>query len=208
MAGGMHLCTVVCVYVPLLLWLRLSHDIFHNTASRIIGVDVNPKKFEMAQKLGATDCVDSTKLDMPVQKHIATVMTKWGVDYSFDCTGNVQVMRAALECAHRGWGTSCVIGMCWFRVVFVLSVRCRLVCCAFWKCVACFSRRTVGRISHNPLSLSSLFQKSLVFAHSHTFLRFKIVPTTFALSRSLRSCRLWPRNRDTSLPACDWSKVG
>ena len=38
-------------------------------------------------------------------------MTKWGVDYTFDCTGNVSVMRAALECAHRGWGTSCVIGV-------------------------------------------------------------------------------------------------
>jgi S-(hydroxymethyl)glutathione dehydrogenase/alcohol dehydrogenase len=38
-------------------------------------------------------------------------MTKWGVDYSFDCTGNVDVMRAALECAHRGWGVSCVIGV-------------------------------------------------------------------------------------------------
>ena len=40
-----------------------------------------------------------------------TGMTKWGVDYSFDCTGNTQVMRAALECAHRGWGESCVIGV-------------------------------------------------------------------------------------------------
>ena len=38
-------------------------------------------------------------------------MTQWGVDFSYDCTGNVQVMRAALECAHRGWGTSCVIGV-------------------------------------------------------------------------------------------------
>ena len=46
----------------------------------------------------------------PVQQHIVG-MTKWGVDYSFDCTGNVQVMRAALECAHRGWGMSCVIGV-------------------------------------------------------------------------------------------------
>ena len=42
---------------------------------------------------------------------IITGMTKWGVDYSFDCTGNTQVMRAALECAHRGWGESCVIGV-------------------------------------------------------------------------------------------------
>jgi S-(hydroxymethyl)glutathione dehydrogenase/alcohol dehydrogenase len=80
-------------------------------AKRIIAVDINPEKFEMARKLGATDTVDSSKLDTPVAKHIAGVMTPWGVDYSFDCTGNVEVMRAALECAHRGWGTSCVIGV-------------------------------------------------------------------------------------------------
>ena len=47
---------------------------------------------------------------MNIQTHIIG-LTKWGVDYSFDCTGNVQVMRAALECAHRGWGQSCVIGV-------------------------------------------------------------------------------------------------
>ena len=79
-------------------------------ASRIIAIDINPGKFEMAKKLGATDCVDSSKLDKPVQQHVVG-MTTWGVDYSFDCTGNVEVMRAALECAHRGWGTSCVIGV-------------------------------------------------------------------------------------------------
>ena len=61
--------------------------------------------------LGATDFVDSSKLDKPVQQHIAGDLTPWGVDFSFDCTGNVNVMRAALECAHRGWGTSCVIGV-------------------------------------------------------------------------------------------------
>mmetsp|Transcript_35084 Transcript_35084/g.84973 ORF Transcript_35084/g.84973 Transcript_35084/m.84973 type:complete len:302 (-) Transcript_35084:58-963(-) len=82
-------------------------------ASKIIAVDINPDKFEMAKKLGATDCVDSSpaKIDKPVQKIIAGEMTPWGVDYSFDCTGNVNVMRAALECAHRGWGESCVIGV-------------------------------------------------------------------------------------------------
>merc|ERR1712113_840985 len=64
-----------------------------------------------AVKLGATDCVNSKTLDKPVQKYIAGDMTPWGVDYSFDCTGNVNVMRAALECAHRGWGESCVIGV-------------------------------------------------------------------------------------------------
>eukprot|EP01083_Nonionella_stella_P028487 78451_1 len=80
-------------------------------ASRIIAVDVNPGKFEGAIKMGATDTVDSSSLDKPVQQYIAGDLTDWGVDYSFDCTGNTEVMRAALECSHRGWGTSCVIGV-------------------------------------------------------------------------------------------------
>jgi len=80
-------------------------------ASRIIAVDVNPAKFLAAKALGATDCVNSAALDKPVQQHIAGDLTKWGVDYTFDCTGNVNVMRAALECSHRGWGTSCVVGV-------------------------------------------------------------------------------------------------
>lgn len=80
-------------------------------ASRIIAVDINPSKFEAAEALGATDFVNSIALEKPVQQYIAGDLTPWGVDYSFDCTGNVEVMRAALECAHRGWGTSCVIGV-------------------------------------------------------------------------------------------------
>jgi len=81
-------------------------------ASRIIAVDTNPAKFERATQLGATDCINP--LDLPkestIQGHIVS-LTKWGVDYSFDATGNVKVMRSALECAHRGWGQSCVIGV-------------------------------------------------------------------------------------------------
>lgn len=80
-------------------------------ASKIIAVDINPDKFEAARLLGATDFVNSAKLDKPVQQHIAGDLTQWGVDYSFDCTGNVNVMRAALESSHRGWGTSCVVGV-------------------------------------------------------------------------------------------------
>ena len=79
-------------------------------AKRIIAVDVNPKKFTVASQMGATDFVDPGTHDKPVQQVIVG-MTKWGVDYSFDCTGNVEVMRSALECAHRGWGKSCVIGV-------------------------------------------------------------------------------------------------
>ncbi|CAM9245166.1 unnamed protein product, partial [Ectocarpus fasciculatus] len=81
-------------------------------ASRIIVVDMNAAKFEMATMLGATDCINPKELKegVTVQAHIVG-LTKWGVDYSFDATGNVQVMRSALECAHRGWGESCVIGV-------------------------------------------------------------------------------------------------
>ncbi|GMI41213.1 hypothetical protein TeGR_g6691 [Tetraparma gracilis] len=82
-------------------------------ASQIVGVDINPKKFAAAKDFGATDCVDSMKL--PDGKTIKDVLvgdkTKWGFDYTFDCTGIVSVMRTALEVAHRGWGTSCVIGV-------------------------------------------------------------------------------------------------
>lgn len=79
--------------------------------SKIIGIDLNPDKFKIAKELGATDCVNPKDVEGPIQKYIAGTMTQWGVDYTFDCTGNVAVMRSALECAHRGWGTSCVIGV-------------------------------------------------------------------------------------------------
>lgn len=80
-------------------------------ASRIFAIDVNSSKFDVAKHLGATDVINP--VDLPsgttIQQHIVC-LTKWGVDHTFDATGNVQVMRAALECAHRGWGQSCVIG--------------------------------------------------------------------------------------------------
>ena len=81
-------------------------------AKRIFAIDINPAKFAMAQQLGATDCIDSANLPdgKTIVQHIVS-LTQWGVDYTFDATGNVQVMRAALECAHRGWGVSCVIGV-------------------------------------------------------------------------------------------------
>ena len=71
-------------------------------AKQIIGVDLNPSKFEAAKRLGATDCVNPKDIDKPIQQYIAGTLTSWGVDYSFDCTGNTEVMRAALECSHRG----------------------------------------------------------------------------------------------------------
>lgn len=79
-------------------------------AARIFAIDTNPGKFEIAKKLGATDCVNPKDHDKPIQQ-VLVGMTKWGIDYTFDCTGNTEVMRAALESAHRGWGESCVIGV-------------------------------------------------------------------------------------------------
>lgn len=79
-------------------------------ASRIIGVDINESKFELAKKLGATDCINPSKFDKPTQEVIVE-MTDGGVDFSFECIGNVNVMRSALECCHKGWGESVIIGV-------------------------------------------------------------------------------------------------
>lgn len=79
-------------------------------ASRIIGIDINDSKFDLARQLGATDLVNPTEYDDPIEKVIID-MTDGGVDYSFECIGNVNVMRQALECCHKGWGESVIIGV-------------------------------------------------------------------------------------------------
>jgi S-(hydroxymethyl)glutathione dehydrogenase/alcohol dehydrogenase len=79
-------------------------------ASRILAVDTNPDKFAMAKALGATDCINPKDYDVPVQQAIVD-LTDGGVDYSFECIGNVNVMRSALECCHKGWGESIIIGV-------------------------------------------------------------------------------------------------
>ena len=79
-------------------------------ASRIIAVDLNPSKWEMAKAMGATDFVNPKEYDKPIQQVIVD-LTDGGVDFSFECIGNVNVMRAALECCHKGWGESTIIGV-------------------------------------------------------------------------------------------------
>jgi len=79
-------------------------------AGRIIGIDTNPGKFDLARVMGATDCVNPREFDKPIQEVIVE-MTDGGVEFSFECIGNVQVMRAALECCHKGWGESIIIGV-------------------------------------------------------------------------------------------------
>ena len=79
-------------------------------ASQIIGVDINTDKFDLARKLGATDVINPRDHDQPIQD-VIVAYTDGGVDYSFECIGNVDVMRSALECCHKGWGESVIIGV-------------------------------------------------------------------------------------------------
>ncbi|QJQ94801.1 MULTISPECIES: S-(hydroxymethyl)glutathione dehydrogenase/class III alcohol dehydrogenase [Halomonadaceae] len=79
-------------------------------ASKIIAIDVNPDKFDMARQFGATDFVNPKDYSDPIQQVIVD-LTDGGVDYSFECIGNVNVMRSALECCHKGWGESIIIGV-------------------------------------------------------------------------------------------------
>ena len=79
-------------------------------AGRIMVIDINEDKFEMARMLGATDFVNPKNYDAPIQDVIVE-LTDGGVDYSFECIGNVNVMRSALECCHKGWGESIIIGV-------------------------------------------------------------------------------------------------
>ena len=79
-------------------------------ADMIVGVDLNPGRKEMAEKFGMTHFVNPTKVEGDLVPYLVD-LTKGGADYSFECIGNVDVMRTALECAHKGWGESIIIGV-------------------------------------------------------------------------------------------------
>ena len=79
-------------------------------ARQIVGVDINPGKREMAERFGMTEFVNPDEVEADLVPWLVD-RTGGGADYSFDCTGNVNVMRAALECCHKGWGESVIIGV-------------------------------------------------------------------------------------------------
>jgi S-(hydroxymethyl)glutathione dehydrogenase/alcohol dehydrogenase len=79
-------------------------------ADMIVGVDLNPKRKAMAEKFGMTHFVNPSEVEGDLVPYLVD-LTKGGADYSFECVGNVKLMRQALECAHRGWGVSTVIGV-------------------------------------------------------------------------------------------------
>lgn len=79
-------------------------------ANKIIAIDINNAKFEMAKKFGATDFMNPSEIQGTVVENIVK-LTNGGVDYSFECVGNTKLMRQALECCHKGWGESIIIGV-------------------------------------------------------------------------------------------------
>jgi S-(hydroxymethyl)glutathione dehydrogenase / alcohol dehydrogenase len=79
-------------------------------ANKIIGVDVNPKRKALAEKFGMTHFVNPKEVGGDVVAHLVA-LTDGGADYTFECVGNVELMRQALECCHRGWGVSTIVGV-------------------------------------------------------------------------------------------------
>jgi S-(hydroxymethyl)glutathione dehydrogenase/alcohol dehydrogenase len=79
-------------------------------ANMIVGVDLNPKKRALAERLGMTHFVDPSEVEGDLVAYLVE-LTKGGADYSFECIGNVKVMRQALECCHKGWGVSVIVGV-------------------------------------------------------------------------------------------------
>ena len=79
-------------------------------ANMIVGVDLNPDKREMAEKFGMTHFVNPREVDGDLVPYLVD-LTKGGADYSFECIGNINVMRQALECCHKGWGVSVIVGV-------------------------------------------------------------------------------------------------
>ena len=79
-------------------------------ANMIVGVDLNPDKREMAEKFGMTHFVNPREVEGDLVPYLVD-LTKGGADYSFECIGNINVMRQALECCHKGWGVSVIVGV-------------------------------------------------------------------------------------------------
>ncbi|KAK9453892.1 chaperonin 10-like protein [Dipodascopsis uninucleata] len=100
----------VAVFGAGIVGLSVVQGAAERKASRVIVVDVNDEKEAWAKSMGATDFINPNKLSRPIQEELVDILDG-GCDYSFDCTGNTKVMRAALESCHKGWGQSIIIGV-------------------------------------------------------------------------------------------------
>ena len=79
-------------------------------ANMIVGVDINPKRKALAEKFGMTHSVNPNEVDEDIVPYLVN-LTRGGADFSFECVGNVKLMRQALECCHKGWGESIIVGV-------------------------------------------------------------------------------------------------
>jgi S-(hydroxymethyl)glutathione dehydrogenase/alcohol dehydrogenase len=109
--GGIEEGSNVAVFGAGCVGLSVVQGAVKNKAGKIIVVDINDSKEEWAKKFGATDFVNPSKLNNQSIQEKLIEMTDGGCDYTFDCTGNVHVMRSALEACHKGWGESIIIGV-------------------------------------------------------------------------------------------------
>ncbi|KAL8969699.1 MAG: hypothetical protein Q9183_001874 [Haloplaca sp. 2 TL-2023] len=109
--AGVEKGSTVAVFGAGCVGLSVMQGAVKNGAGKIIAVDVNDGKESWGKKFGATDFINPTKLGSKSIQETLVEMTDGGCDYTFDCTGNVGVMRAALEACHKGWGQSVVIGV-------------------------------------------------------------------------------------------------
>jgi len=91
--------------------LGVIQGCLENGASRIIGVDTNPAKFIRAKEFGVTECINPRDYPDKEIQNVLVELTDGGLDYTFECIGNVGTMRAALESCHKGWGTSVIVGV-------------------------------------------------------------------------------------------------
>jgi S-(hydroxymethyl)glutathione dehydrogenase/alcohol dehydrogenase len=110
--GGIEKGSNVAVFGVGCVGLSVIQGCVKNGAAKIIAIDVNDNKQDWAKKFGATEFINPTKLEgkQTISEKLVE-MTDGGCDYTFDCTGNVGVMRAALEACHKGWGESIIIGV-------------------------------------------------------------------------------------------------
>eukprot|EP01088_Endostelium_zonatum_P018736 TRINITY_DN6112_c0_g1_i1.p1 TRINITY_DN6112_c0_g1~~TRINITY_DN6112_c0_g1_i1.p1 ORF type:complete len:382 (-),score=107.43 TRINITY_DN6112_c0_g1_i1:59-1204(-) len=91
--------------------LAVAQGCVEAKAGRIIGIDLNTTKFELAKKMGCTETINPKDYPDKTIQQVIIDLTDGGVDFSFECIGNVGVMRSALECCHKGWGVSTIIGV-------------------------------------------------------------------------------------------------
>lgn len=190
--GGIEKGANVAVFGAGCVGLSVIQGCVKNGAAKIIVVDTNDGKEAWGKKFGATDFVNPTKLGGQSIQDKLIEMTDGGCDYTFDCTGNTGVMRAALEACHKGWGESIIIGVA--AAGQEISTRRKLpqICLSEEAYLLTFFQQ------HSSLSLD-VYGRDVLLVVSRAALNFQALFRTIstAISRSTSSSptvNLWTRS--------------